>query len=84
MMPDLIAEDKLVQNVVRALRLALDERRDGCLEVELWHGVAACLVPRPIFDEAIDIMLTAGWVQRSGARLHGGVRRAPPFKASAR
>lgn len=72
MRQDLIAEGRLLRNVVDALRLALDERSDGCLEVTLWRGVEACSVPRMIFDEAIDIMVHAGWARRAGDRVHKG------------
>ena len=78
MRPYLIAEDRLLGNVVSALRLAVDERPEGCLEIELWHGVAACFVPRTIFDEAIDIIVTAGWVRRAGARVHGSAACPSP------
>ena len=50
MRQDLIAEGRLLRNVVDALRLALDERSDGCLEVTLWRGVEACSVPRMSFN----------------------------------
>ena len=53
----LIAEGQLLRNVIGALRRALDDHPGGCLEAALWHGVEACLVPRAIFDEAIDIMV---------------------------
>jgi hypothetical protein len=69
---DLITEGRLLRNVVDALRLALDEHSDGCLEAALWHGVEACPVPREIFDEAVDIMIDAGWARRLGVRLHAG------------
>jgi hypothetical protein len=69
---DLIAEGRLLRNVVDALRLALDERPDGCLEAALWHGVEACFVPRMIFDEAIDLMVDAGWAIRRDGRLFAG------------
>ena len=72
MRQDLIAEGRLLRNVVDALRLALEERPDGCLEATLWQGVGACRVPRMIFDEAIDIMVDAGWARRAGAWLHRG------------
>jgi len=39
---DLIAEGRLLRNVVDALRLALDERPEGCRESVLCHGVEAC------------------------------------------
>ena len=35
---ELVAEDQLLRNVVGALRRALDEHPDGCLEAALWHG----------------------------------------------
>ena len=67
---ELVAEDQLLRNVVGALRRALDEHPDGCLEAALWHGVEACFVPRVIFDEAVDIIVYAGLARRSGGRLY--------------
>jgi hypothetical protein len=67
---DLVAEGQLLQNVVGALRRALDEHPDGCLEAALWHGVEACFVPRVIFDEAVGIMVSEGWARRAFGRLH--------------
>ena len=75
---DLIAEGRLLRNVVDALRLALDDRPDGCRESALWLGVQACGVTRPIFDEAIQIMLDAGWTSRRYGRLFSGA--APKAK----
>jgi hypothetical protein len=70
------APDVLVRNVIAALRRALAERPEGCLEARLWHGVEACGVARRVFDEAIEIMLTAGWCSRRHGRLLSG---APPI-----
>jgi len=67
-----IAEDRLLRNVIAALRRALAERPEGCLEARLWHGVEACGVARKVFDEAIEIMLTAGWSSRRYGRLFSG------------
>lgn len=64
--------EKLLRNVVAALRRVLDEHPDGCLEAALWHGVEACFVPRVIFDEAVNIMVYVGWARRAGGRLHAG------------
>jgi hypothetical protein len=72
---DLVAEDQLLRNVVDALRLALGECPDGCLEAALWHGVEGCFIARRVFDEAIDIMLDAGWACRRNGRLFGLPRR---------
>jgi hypothetical protein len=69
---DLITEGRLLLNVVDALRLALDERPDGCRESAVWRGVEACGVARAIFDEAIEIMLDAGWANRQHGRLFSG------------
>jgi hypothetical protein len=62
-------EDRLLGNVIDALRLVLDERPDGCLEAALWHGVEACFVAREVFDEAVEIMVNVGWASRVGGRL---------------
>ena len=69
---DLITESRLLRNVVDALRLALDERPAGCRENALWRGVEACGVASGIFDEAIEIMLDAGWASRRHGRLFSG------------
>jgi len=45
--------DRLQRNVIAALRRALAEHPEGCLEAKLWHGVEACGVARRVFDEAI-------------------------------
>lgn len=64
--------DALLRNVIAALRRALAEHPEGCLEARLWHGVEACGVTRRVFDEAIKIMLTAGWSSRRHGRLFSG------------
>lgn len=64
----MVAEGRLLWNVMSALRRALDEHPNGCLEAALWHGVEACFVPRKVFDKAVNIMIGAGG---RGARAHG-------------
>ena len=81
---DLIVEDRLLRNVVGALRRALNEHPDGCLEAALWHGVEACFVPRVIFNEAVDIMVYAGLAVRAGGRLNAGLNRTDPACAGRR
>ena len=71
----LFAEDQLLRNVVGALRRALDDHPDGCLEAALWRGVEACFVPRSVFNEAVDIMVYVGLALRAGGRLHAGLNR---------
>jgi hypothetical protein len=66
------APDVLLRNVIAALRRALAEHPEGCLEARLWHGVEACGVARGVFDEAIKITLTAGWCSRRHGRLFSG------------
>jgi hypothetical protein len=60
---DPIAEGRLLGNVVDALRQALDERPDGCLEARLWHGAEVCFVSRRVFDEAVECMVSLGWAR---------------------
>jgi hypothetical protein len=67
--------------VIGALRRALDDHPDGCLEGALWHGVEACFVPRVIFNEAVDIMVYAGLALRVGGRLHAGLNRKDAARA---
>jgi len=83
-------EDQLLRNVVGALRRALDDHPDGCVEAALWRGVEACFVPRSVFNEAVDIMVYAGLALRADGRLHAGLnridaartgRRSPLFRA---
>jgi hypothetical protein len=67
---DLIAEGRLLRNVVGALRQALREHPEGCLEAPLRRGVEACGVDRGVFDEAIEILINNRWITRVGDRLH--------------
>lgn len=64
---DWFAENRLVRNVIAALRRALAEHAEGCRESSLW--LEACGVARRVFDEAIVIMLNAGWSSRRYGRL---------------
>jgi hypothetical protein len=79
---DWFAEDRLVRNVIAALRRALAEHAEGCRESSLWRGVEACGVARRVFDKAIVIMLNAGWSSRRYGRLFS--EAAPVGEATAR
>jgi hypothetical protein len=68
----LFAGSRLLRNVIEALRRAIDEHPEGCLESTLWRGVEACGVAREVFDDAVDIMITAGRISRRGGRLFAG------------
>ena len=81
---DLIAEAQLLRNVIGALRRALDDHPEGCLEAVLWHGVEACFVPRVIFNEAVDILICTGLALRAGGRLHAGLNRTDAARADRR
>ena len=70
---DLVAGSQLLRNVIEALCRALDEHPEGCLESTLWRGVEACGVAREVFDDAVDIMITAGRARRRGGRLFAGL-----------
>jgi hypothetical protein len=71
---DLIAEGRLLRNVVDALRQAVDEHPEGCLEGALWDAVEACGVPRSIFDEAVEMMIAVGWIKRGNFHLFSPAR----------
>jgi hypothetical protein len=55
-----------------ALRRALDEHPEGYLESMLLRGVEACGVPRWVFNDAVDIMITTGLASRRHDRLFAG------------
>jgi hypothetical protein len=56
--------------VVEELRRTLARARDGASELLLWEPLKEAGIKRPIFDQAVVMMISVGWVRRGGDRLY--------------